>query len=134
MGKPNVGESAGHRWMFALCSHYMASLCQRERSPYWVCCYTNSAGQRLKKSTKVRIRPLKGETRKDGSSKTPTDKRTEAWEMCLGIERAENHAKNGTLTEQQAKRIIGQILERSTGETLHSYKISDWFEHWLEMK
>jgi integrase len=54
--------------------------------------------------------------------------------MCLGIERAENHAKDGTLTEQQAKRIIGQILERATGETLHSYKISDWFEHWLEMK
>ena len=54
--------------------------------------------------------------------------------MCLAIERAENHAKNGTLTEQQAKKIIGEILERTTGEPLRNYKVRDWFAHWLEMK
>jgi integrase len=112
----------------------MASLWKREKSPYWVCCYTSATGQRLKKSTKVAVKPLKGEKRKDGSPKTAADKRTEAWEVCLAIERAEGHAKNGTLTEQAAKKIIGEILERTTGEPLHNYKAGDWLNHWLDMK
>jgi integrase len=85
------------------------------RSPFWICCYTSATGQRLKKSTKQ------------------TD-RKKAWEVCLAIERAENHAKNGSLTEQAAKKIIGEILERTTGEPLHNYKVRDWLAHWLEMK
>jgi integrase len=106
----------------------------RGRSPFWICCYTSATGQRLQKSTKVKIRPDKGEKRKDGSPKTVADKRAEALEACLAFERAENHAKNGTLTEQQAKKIIGEILERATGEPLRSFKVRDWFAHWLEMK
>jgi integrase len=93
----------------------MPSLWKREKSPYWVCCYTSSTGQRLKKSTKQRDRK-------------------KAWEVCLAIERAEGHAKNGTLTEQAAKKIIGEILERTTGEPLHNYKVRDWLAHWLDMK
>jgi integrase len=93
----------------------MASLWKRAKSPYWVCCYTNANGQRLKKSTKQ-------------------TERKKALEVCLAIERSENHAKNGTLTEQQAKKIISEILERTTGEPLHSYKTRDWLAHWLEMK
>jgi integrase len=114
----------------------MASLAtdSRGRSPFWICCYTSATGQRLKKSTKVSIRAFKGEKRKDGSPKTAADKRAEAWEVCLSIERAENHARNGTLTEQQARKIIGEILERTTGEPLHNYKVSDWLNHWLDMK
>ncbi|HEV2046909.1 MAG TPA: site-specific integrase [Chthoniobacterales bacterium] len=106
----------------------------RARSPFWICCYTSATGQRLKKSTKIRIKPLKGEKRKDESPKTVADKRAEGWEVCLAIERAESHAKNGTLTEQTAKKIIGEILERTTGEPLHNYKVRDWLAHWLDMK
>ncbi len=106
----------------------------RGRSPFWICCYTTATAQRLQKSTKIKIRPDKGEKRKDGSPKTVADKRAEAWEACLAIERAENHAKNGTLTEQQAKKIIGEILERTTGEPLRNYKVSEWLTHWLDMK
>lgn len=106
----------------------------RDRSPYWICCYTSATGQRLKKSTKIRTRPLPGETRPDGSAKSAADKHREAWEVCLAIERAENHAKNGTLTEQAAKKIIGEILERTTGETLTNYKVREWFNHWLDIK
>jgi integrase len=106
----------------------------RGRSPFWICCYTSAAGQRLQKSTKIRIKPLKEEHRKDGSPKTAADKRAEALEVCLAIERAENHAKNGTLTEQAAKKIIGEILERTTGEPLHNYRVRDWLAHWLAMK
>jgi integrase len=106
----------------------------RGRSPFWICCYTSATGQRFQKSTKIRIKPLKEEHRKDGSRKTVADKRAEALEVCLAIERAENLAKNGTLTEQAAKKIIGEILERTTGEPLHNYKVCDWLGHWLEMK
>jgi integrase len=106
----------------------------RRRSPFWICCYTSATGQRLQKSTKITVKPFKGEKRKDGSSKTVADKRAEALEVCLAIERAENHAKNGTLTEQQAKKIIGEILERTTGEPLRNYKVRDWLAHWLDMK
>lgn len=87
----------------------------RARSPYWFCCYTSATGQRLKKSTK----------QKD---------RKKAWEVCLAIENAEGHARNGTLTEQTAKKIIGEILERTTGEPLQSFKAREWFQHWLDIK
>src|SRR5438874_4099009 len=85
------------------------------RSPYWICCYTSSTGQRLKKSTKQRDRK-------------------KAWEVCLAIERAEGHAKNGSLTEQTAKKIIGEIVERTTGEPLHDYAAADWFTEWVAGK
>jgi integrase len=102
--------------MFSLeTGHHMPSLWKRDKSPYWVCCYTNANGQRLKKSTKQRDRK-------------------KALEVCLAIERAENQAKNGTLTEQAAKKIIGEILERTTGEPLHNYKVQEWMNDWLDMK
>src|SRR5215472_3990124 len=123
MGKTcqNIVDTSGRS---DVCSDSMPSLTKdsRGRSPFWICCYTSATGQRLKKSTKVSIRPFKGEKRKDGSPKTAADKRAEAWEVCLSIERAENHARTGTLTEQQAKKIIGEILQRTTGEPLHNYK------------
>jgi integrase len=106
----------------------------KDRSPYWICCYTSATGQRLKKSTKIRIKPLPGEMRKDGSPKNASDKRAEALEVCSAIERAENHAKSGTLTEQAAKKIIGEILERTTGEAMANYTARAWLNLWLDMK
>jgi integrase len=106
----------------------------RGRSPFWICCYTSATAQRLQKSTKITVKPFKGEKCKDGSPKTAAHKRAEALEACLAIERAVNHAKLGTLTEQQAKKIIGEIPERTTGEPLRNYKVCDWLDHWLEMK
>jgi integrase len=93
----------------------MPSLWKRDQSPYWVCCYTSADGQRLKKSTK----------QKD---------HTKALEVCLGIERAENFARTGNLTEQTAKKIIGEILERATGEPLHNHKVDEWFDEWVTGK
>ena len=87
----------------------------RARSPFWTCCYTNADGHRRKKSTKQ------------------TD-RAKAWEVCLSIERAERFAKAGTLTEQAVKKILGETLERTTGETLHSHKAGEWLAEWLAGK
>jgi len=114
----------------------MASLRRdaRGRSPFWICCYTSATGQRLQKSTKIAVKPLKGEKRRDGSPKTTADKRAEALDVCLAIQYAEDHAKYGTLTEQQAKKILSELLERTTGGSLRSYKVRDWLAHWLDMK
>jgi integrase len=87
----------------------------RGRSPFWICCYTAADGQRCKKSTKQ------------------TD-RTKAWEICLSIERAERFAKAGTLTEQGVRKILSEILERTTGEPLHNSTASDWLNEWIAGK
>ncbi len=85
------------------------------RSPFWICCYTSADGQRLKKSTKQ-------------------EDRAKAWEVCLGIERAERFAKTGSLTEQGVKKILSEILERTSGEPLHDFKTGEWLEQWLALK
>lgn len=87
----------------------------RGRSPYWVCCYTAADGRRLKKSTKQ------------------TD-RTKGLEVCLALERAEGMAKRGTLTEMRARELIGEVLERTTGDFLPFYTTEAWFRDWLHGK
>ena len=90
----------------------MPSLWKRNQSPFWVCCYTNADGQRMKKSTKQRDR-------------------LKAWNVCLGIDRAEQLARAGNLTEQTAKKIVSEILERTTGQPLHNHKVDEWLEEWI---
>jgi integrase len=103
----------------------------RKRSPFWTCCYTSATGQRLKKSTKVTIKPLPGETHEDGTPKTQADKKKEALEFCMALERTENSAKAGTLTEQAAKKYIAEILERTSGDKLHDFTTGAWMDEWL---
>jgi integrase len=95
----------------------MASLLKDSegRSPYWICSYRAADGRWLKKSTKQK-------------------ERANAMEVCLALERAENAAKQGTLTEQRAKELIGGVLERVTGEKLVNYTVKEWIDHWLELK
>jgi integrase len=114
----------------------MASLTQdsEKRSPYWICCYVTSTGRRLKRTTKVSIRPEKGELREDGKPATPADKRRQAMEVCLAIERAENMARQGTLTEQAVRRILSETLERTTGHGLRMVSCERWLRDWLEEK
>src|SRR4029453_1067680 len=87
----------------------------RERSPCWICCYTASDGRRLKKSTKQ------------------TD-RKKALEVCLALERAEGMAAHGTLTETRARELIGEVLERTSGDTLPFYTAESWLRDWLHGK
>jgi integrase len=87
----------------------------RGRSPFWVCCYVAADGRRLKKSTK----------QKD---------RKKALEVCLGIERAEGMARHGTLTEVRARELVGDILQRTSGETLSYFTTEQWFQHWMDGK
>ncbi|MEO7165775.1 MAG: phage integrase SAM-like domain-containing protein, partial [Chthoniobacterales bacterium] len=95
----------------------MASLVKdsSNRSPYWICCYTAADGRRLKKST--------GETN-----------RKKALEICLGLDRAEGLARQGTLTEVRARQLVGEVLQRTTGESLEYFTVEQWFRHWVEGK
>lgn len=95
----------------------MASLVKdaRGRSPFWICCYTSGDGRRLKRSTK----------QKD---------KTKATEVCLALERAEEMARHGTLTEGRARELIGEILERTSGDSLPFYTAEAWLREWLRGK
>lgn len=81
------------------------------RSPFWICCYTSADGRRLKKSTKKRDR-------------------AEAWEVCLALERAEALAREGKLTEQLMKKLISEVLERTTGAPLQDLMTGEWLAQW----
>lgn len=87
----------------------------RGRSPFWICCFTDAHGRRLKKSTKQ------------------TD-RSKAMEFCLALQRAESLASHGTLTETRARELIGEILERTNGETVAFFTAEDWLREWLRGK
>src|SRR5947207_8657459 len=87
----------------------------RQRSPYWICCYMAADGRRLKKSTKQ-------------------TERTKALEVCLALERAEGMAARGILTETRARELIGEVLERTSGDTLPFYTAENWVRDWLRGK
>jgi integrase len=93
----------------------MPSLWKRDNSPFWFACYTSAAGQRLKKSTKQRDR-------------------TKALEVALALERAEDMARRGTLTETRTRALLGEVLERTTGETLRAFTVEGWLREWLKGK
>ncbi len=106
----------------------------RNRSPYWTCCYRSATGQRLKKSTKITIKPLPGETNEDGTRKTPADKRKEALEFCLMIERAERYAGAGMLTEGWARELVAGLMERTSGAPMRNYTVTAWLDEWTAGK
>jgi integrase len=87
----------------------------RGRSPFWICCYTSADGRRLKKSTKQ------------------TEKK-KAVEVCLALDRAESMARQKTLTEARARDLIGEVLERTSGESLSLYTAEAWLREWLRGK
>jgi integrase len=95
----------------------MASLTKdsKGRSPYWIACYTAADGRQLKKSTKQ------------------TD-RKKALEVSLALERAEDLAKKGTLTETRTRELLAEVLERTTGETLPFFTAEGFLRDWLNGK
>ncbi len=85
------------------------------RSPFWIACYTAADGRRLKKSTRE------------------TD-RKRALEMALALERAEDMARRGTLTENRVRQLMGEVLERTTGDTMPRHTAEGWLGDWLKNK
>ena len=65
---------------------------------------------------------------------TKQEDKDRAWEVCLAWADAEDKARAGTLTEAQARRAIGEIVERTTGEPLSFYTVESWLREWLSGK
>ena len=100
----------------------MSSLLKRENSPFWFCAYTARDGRRLKKSTKVRIRPLRGQ------NKTAAQLEEEARTLCIewaGLER-----ESGDI-EVQARRVVNDAVQRATGKPIHFYTVRGWIDSWM---
>jgi integrase len=93
----------------------MASIKKSPHGPYWICCYRKANGERTQRSTKQ-------------------EDKNKAWEVCLAWAEADRKAGQGILTEAQARRVIGEIVERTQGEPLHFYTAKSWLQEWLTGK
>jgi integrase len=87
----------------------------RGRSPYWIACYTDSTGRRLKKSTKL------------------TNKK-KALEVALSLEHGEHLARSGAFTEARLRELFEQTLERVIGAPVEHYTVEGWLNWWHERK
>jgi integrase len=85
------------------------------RSPYWIACYTDSTGRRLKKSTKL------------------TNKKA-ALEVALTLEHGEHLARRGAFTEARLRELLEQTLARVIGGPVRHDTVQTWFNQWLEEK
>jgi len=95
----------------------MASLHKdpRGKSPYFYGAFLNADGRRSYKSTKQR-------------------NRDKALEVCRGWERAARKGWEGSLTEVQVRKILGEIYERTTGEAMKFPTVADFLNGWVASK
>jgi len=84
-------------------------------SPYWIACYTDSTGRRLKKSTKLK-------------------NKGKALEVALALEHGEDQARKGTFTEARLRDLLEQTLERVVGTPVQHYTAETWLAWWHERK
>jgi integrase len=117
----------------------MASLIQDPsgRSPYWICvCSAQTDGQpkRIWRTTKVRIRPLKGDNKPDGKPVTARDLRLKAEAVCRAIENDIRIEQQQEVTESNLRRILSDTLERVEGRRLAHPSVQEWLEQWIETR
>lgn len=93
----------------------MASIWKHPNSRFWTACYTDSSGRQRKRTTKQ------------------TDKQ-KALTVALELERAESNAKASLLTEVQCRKLLSEILERTTGDSIRHVATNDYLRDWLAGK
>jgi len=91
----------------------MASIVRRENSKFWTACFTNRDGRQLKRSTKT------------------TDKR-QALQIALELERVETQASAGAITTVQLRKVLNDVSEKITGDSLIAPTVEDYFKDWLK--
>lgn len=107
------------------------------RSPYWICVCSASVDGRPKRiwrTTKVRIKPLKGDRKADGGPVTARDLRARAEQVCHSIERSIQLEHQGDVTERNLRRILSETLERVEGRPLAHPTVKEWLEQWIETR
>lgn len=93
----------------------MASIFRKPKSPFYFAAYRGPNGERVQRTTKEKKR-------------SPALEKAQAWE------RLASQGRNRTITEANARKVVSEILEKSTGETLHFHTCKGWLDEWLAGK
>ncbi len=93
----------------------MSSLFRRPGSPFWFAAYRSADGRRQKKSTKQ-------------IAKAAADV------VLAQLVEAERLAAQKSMTETHARRLIGEIVERTTGTAIQFHTCREWLEEWCASK
>jgi integrase len=87
----------------------------RGKSPYWIACYTDKDGRRLKRSTKLTAK-------------------SKALEMARALQKASDEARRGALTEARTRELLSEVLQSVNGEGLRVFTVAEWFAHFVAQK
>src|SRR5438552_2579054 len=90
----------------------MASITKHPKSQFWTACFTSRDGRQLKRSTK-------------------TTDRNQALEIAIALERVERQAKQGALTTIQLRKVLNDVSENVTGDSLTTPSVEDYLNGWL---
>jgi integrase len=93
----------------------MASIHKTSTSPYYYAAFYGPDGRRKFRSTK-------------------TSDRKSASKICLAWQEAAAKARRHELTATQCRRVLGELLAFSSGETLEHYSVEGWIRSWLAGK
>ena len=93
----------------------MASLWKHPKSRFWTACYTNHEGKQVKRSTKL-------------------TNRSKALKVALEFEQAERQAKEGLATAVQLQKVVNELTEEVTGDSLMTPTVQEFLNEWLEGK
>lgn len=85
------------------------------RSPFWFASYLGEDGKFKLRSTKH------------------TD-RTKAMQVAIEYERAARMGRAGELTEIQCRKVLNDILERTSDESFKNISVEQYFDEWLQTK
>jgi integrase len=85
------------------------------RSPFWFAAFRGADGKRIQKSTKTKDRKL-------------------ALKLAVEWEEATHRARQGSLVEAQVRKVMNEILEIATGQSLHFATARAFFQDWLRDK
>lgn len=91
----------------------MASVTKHPKSRFWVACFTARDGRQLKRSTK-------------------STSKSAAMQIALELERVEMRAREATLTTVQLQKVLSDVAEKVTGDTLKTPTVEEYFEDWLK--
>jgi len=115
----------------------MATLYKRPGSPYWQAAYYDTDGKRYYRSTKKVRKPeaLVAAARFEQAARLTTSKDEEQARQILGaLEEASHKAVKGGLNEAVGRELLNRMMEISTGESMRTATIEEWFNGWLADK
>ena len=93
----------------------MATVWKHPKSSYWTACYTNKDGKQVKRSTKSKDR-------------------NDALTIALEWERLEQQARRGALIIAQAQKVVNELVEKTTGETILAPSVEKYLNEWADSK